>query len=94
MTKATHCINQQKDITYFLLLFQNPKIVGGAIKLRGDQNKTFHLMNGDELVNDEELQEQMEIAELCNSGNCNQIPSTNLMKIKVNDDFFCSLKLI
>ena len=38
---------------------------------------------GDELVNDEAMEEQIEIAELCTLGDCSQIPAKNLLKIKV-----------
>ena len=61
-------------------------MVGGALKVREDVQgapENFHILNGDEMVNDQALDEQMQIAQLCNLGNCNQIPETNLMKIKV-----------
>ena len=69
---------------FFNSWFQNPENFGVAIKLRGENKSEYHLMGDDELVNNAELEEQIEIAKICNLGNCIQIPSTNLMKIKAN----------
>ena len=43
----------------------------------------FHPKEGDEMVNDEEIEKQMKFEQLCESGDCSTIPPTNLLKIKV-----------
>ena len=51
----------------------------------------FHLKDGDEMINDEELAKEMKFEELCASGNCSSMPAKQKMQIKVcsilhNDD--------
>ena len=46
-------------------------------------NKGFHLKDGDEMVNDEELAKEMKFEELCASGNCSSMPVKQKMQIKV-----------
>ena len=46
-------------------------------------NKGFHLKDGDEMVNDEELAKEMKFEELCASGNCISMPAKQKMQIKV-----------
>lgn len=47
------------------------------------RNAGWHNANDDEMVNDADLADEMEIEELCDSGGCVPMPSTNLMEIKV-----------
>lgn len=47
------------------------------------RNSGWHEANTDEMVNDEDLAEEMHFEELCASGDCSSIPTTNLMQIKV-----------
>ena len=43
----------------------------------------FHLTDGDEMINDEELAKEMKFEELCASGNCSSMPAKQKMQIKV-----------
>ena len=43
--------------------------------------------DGDEEVNEEIEEEEMEIELMCNGGNCQSVPSSNLLRIKVQHTF-------
>lgn len=47
------------------------------------RNAGWHAANNDEMVNDEEVADEMQFEELCASGDCSTMPSTNLMQVKV-----------
>lgn len=69
--------------------FKDSRVKTEALRVftRGDEGN-FH-NEGDEMVDDDEVAEIIEIEELCNSGNCDTIPTTNLMKLKIGyDDTF------
>ena len=57
----------------------------------------FHLTDGDEMINDEELAKEMKFEELCASGNCSSMPAKQKMQIKVclifrkNHDFIFNI---
>ena len=63
--------------------FSDPRVRAGSLRVdRGEDEGNFH-NEGDEMIDSEEIEEIMEIEELCASGDCSSIPATNLMKIKV-----------
>ena len=65
--------------------FKDSRITSGTARVTSSQRgDNFHLVDDDEMVNDEELAEEMNFAKLCASGNCNSMPSKQKMQIKVN----------
>ena len=44
----------------------------------------WKLVDGDEVVNHEQIADEMKVAANCAAGQCSSLPETNLMKIKVN----------
>ena len=63
---------------------QNKRNIAGAIKRDNLREDLFHQKgDGDELVNDDEINKQMQYENLCAAGDCSTIPDKNLMKLKV-----------
>ena len=46
-------------------------------------NHSFHLKDGDMMVNDEEEAKEMTFEKLCASGDCSSMPAKQKMQIKV-----------
>ena len=46
-------------------------------------NHSFHLEDGDMMVNDEDVAKEMAFEKLCASGDCSSMPAKQKMKIKV-----------
>ena len=52
-----------------------------SVSKRG--NHSFHLEDGDMMVNDEDLANEMTFEKLCPSGDCSSMPEKQKMQIKV-----------
>ena len=46
-------------------------------------NHSFHLKDGDMMVNDEDIAKQMTFEKMCASGGCSSMPAKQKMQIKV-----------
>ena len=46
-------------------------------------NHSFHLKDGDMMVNDEDVAKEMTFEKLCASGDCSSMPAKQKMQIKV-----------
>ena len=68
--------------------FKDPRAHSKAVRvpstLKMREETDFHSNGDDEMVNDEEIDEEMHYEDLCESGDCKDIPPTNLMKIKAS----------
>ena len=68
-----------------MFIFKDSRITSGTARVTSSQRgDNFHLVDDDEMVNDEELAEEMNFAKLCAAGNCNSMPSKQKMQIKVS----------
>ena len=47
-------------------------------------NEGWKLVDGDELINQTQIANEMKFAANCAAGQCTSLPETNLMTIKVN----------
>jgi hypothetical protein len=61
-------------------------------------NHSFHLKDGDMMVNDEDVAKEMTFEKLCASGDCSSMPAKQKMHIKVcstvqNNDLYSILKI-
>ena len=60
-------------------------------------NHSFHLKDGDMMVNDEDVAKEMTFEKLCASGDCSSMPAKQKMQIKVclifrkNHDFIFNI---
>ena len=52
--------------------------------MRDDEG--WELVDGDEMENAAQLEEEMQFAASCNAGQCSSLPATNLMRVKVGYD--------
>ena len=62
--------------------FQHESTSSEILNVREDGN--WELVNGDEFENAEQIAEEMQFEANCNAGQCSSLPTTNLMRIKVN----------
>ena len=66
-----------------ILILKDPRIKTEAVRVSHSGNQSFHLKDGDMVVNDEDVAKEMEFQKMCASGDCISMPAKQTMQIKV-----------